>query len=134
MASSTEFPIWATGRRKTSVARVRVVPGTGLYLINNKSIKDYFRGHVRAEAEAGAPVTHAKNSSNFDIHVAVSGGGITGQAGAVKLGVARAFVAIDPSSKAGFKKEGFLKRDPRMVERKKPGQPKARRRFQHSKR
>ena len=134
MAATIEFPVWATGRRKTSVARVRVVPGTGHLLVNNKPLNDYFRGHVRAASDAAAPLHVAKSAASFDIHVSVVGGGVTGQAGAVKLGLARAFVSMDPSKKPLFKKEGLLKRDPRMVERKKPGQPKARRRFQHSKR
>ena len=134
MASTVEFPIWATGRRKTSIARVRVNPGSGRVLINNKSLNDYFKGHVRAQSEASAPLHLTKGTSNFDIQISVLGGGVTGQAGAIKLGLARAFVSIDPKNKPTFKKEGFLRRDPRMVERKKPGQPKARRRFQHSKR
>ena len=134
MADTSKYPIWATGRRKTSVARVRVVPGAGRLLVNDKSIQDYFGGHVRAQAEASAPLQTAKKTSTYDIHVTVMGGGVHGQAGAIKLGLARAFVAIDPSQRGPFKKEGFMKRDPRMVERKKPGQPKARRRFQHSKR
>lgn len=134
MAQNGQFPIWATGRRKTSVARVRVVPGTGRLLINNHPVDDFFGGHVRARSEATAPLALARNASAFDAHISVTGGGVSGQAGAVKLGLARAFVAIEPSLKAAMKKEGYLKRDPRMVERKKPGQPKARRRFQHSKR
>jgi small subunit ribosomal protein S9 len=73
-------------------------------------------------------------SSGYDFHVSVIGGGVTGQSGAIKLGLARALVEIDPTQRSAFRKEGFLTRDPRMVERKKPGQPKARRRFQHSKR
>jgi small subunit ribosomal protein S9 len=131
--STVNFPVWATGRRKTSVARVRVVPGTGQLLINNKSLDEYFTGHVRAKSEAAAPLQQSR-STGFDFHVSVLGGGVTGQAGAVKLGLARALVEINPSQKTSFRKEGFLTRDPRMVERKKPGQPKARRRFQHSKR
>ena len=131
--TSVSFPVWATGRRKTSVARVRVIPGTGQILINEKSLDDYFAGHVRAKAEAVAPMQQSRNTG-YDFHVSVLGGGVTGQAGAVKLGIARALVVINPNQKTTFRKEGFLTRDPRMVERKKPGQPKARRRFQHSKR
>ena len=134
MASSVQYPIWATGRRKTSVARVSVKPGAGRFLVNNASIDEYFKGHVRAQSEAAAPLKLAKQVASFDIQASVMGGGVSGQAGAIKLGVARAFVVIDPAHRTIFKKEGFLKRDPRMVERKKPGQPKARRRFQHSKR
>lgn len=134
MSNTIEFPVWATGRRKTSVARVRVIRGSGQLLINNKSIADFFGGHVRAKSEATAPLQATRSVAGFDFHISVTGGGVAGQAGAVKLGLARALVSIDSSHKALFRKEGFLTRDPRMVERKKPGQPKARRRFQHSKR
>ena len=132
--SAIEFPIWATGRRKESVARVRVVQGSGQLLVNNKTINDYFGGHVRARTEATSPLNNNKNVGGFDFHISVLGGGVTGQSGAIKLGIARALTEIDPSLRSSFRKEGFLTRDPRMVERKKPGQPKARRRFQHSKR
>lgn len=132
--SNQEFPIWATGRRKESVARVRVVPGTGRLLVNDKSINDYFGGHVRARTLAVAPIALAKGANGLDFHVSVTGGGVTGQSGAVQLGLARAIVDMNPETRSALRKEGFLTRDPRMVERKKPGQPKARRRFQHSKR
>jgi len=132
--TSTSFPVWATGRRKESVARVRVVPGTGQLLINDKSVNDYFGGHLRARSLATAPLQHIRAATGFDFHISVTGGGVSGQSGAVQLGIARALVEIDPSQRPAFRKEGFLTRDPRMVERKKPGQPKARRRFQHSKR
>jgi small subunit ribosomal protein S9 len=131
---SIEFPLWATGRRKESVARVRVVKGTGQLLINDKSVNDYFGGHTRARSDATAPLQSNKHTAGYDFHVSVIGGGVTGQSGAIKLGIARALVEIDPTQRSAFRKEGFLTRDPRMVERKKPGQPKARRRFQHSKR
>lgn len=137
MATTTKeipFPVWATGRRKESIARVRVVPGSGRLLINDKSVNDYFGGHVRAKMHATAPLQHTRESSGYDFHVAVLGGGVSGQSGAVQLGLARALVEIDTNLRSPFRKEGFLTRDPRMVERKKPGQPKARRRFQHSKR
>jgi small subunit ribosomal protein S9 len=131
---TASFPIWATGRRKESVARVRVVPGTGQLLINDKSVNDYFGGHVRARAEASAPLHHHRGANALDFHISVLGGGVTGQSGAISLGIARAIVEIDPALRPALRKDGFLTRDPRMVERKKPGQPKARRRFQHSKR
>ncbi len=134
MSTTINFPVWATGRRKTSVARVRVVQGSGQLLINEKSVNDYFSGHVRAKSEATSPLSVARSTAGFDFYITVSGGGISGQAGAVKLGISRALIEIDPTQKASFRKGGFLTRDPRMVERKKPGQPKARRRFQHSKR
>lgn len=132
--ANTDFPIWTTGRRKESVARVRVVPGSGQLLINNKSITDYFGGHVRAKSEATAPLQHSRNVASLDFHISVIGGGVAGQAGAVKLGIARAIAEIDPAQRPLLRRDGFLTRDPRMVERKKAGQPKARRRFQHSKR
>ena len=132
--SEATFPVWTTGRRKESVARVRVIPGTGRLTVNDKSLADYFGGHIRAKAEASAPLQMTKNVAGFDIFVTVIGGGVTGQAGAIKLGIARALVSIDPQQRGPFRKAGLLTRDPRMVERKKPGQPKARRRFQHSKR
>ncbi len=133
-SASVSFPVWATGRRKESVARVRVVPGSGRLLVNNQSVNDYFGGHVRAKAEATAPLQHSRGTTSYDFFVSVLGGGVTGQSGAVKLGIARALLKIDPLQRAQFRKEGFLTRDPRMVERTKAGQPKARRRFQHSKR
>jgi len=133
VTETLSFPIWSVGRRKTSVARVRVIPGTGQLLINDKSLDDYFVGHVRAKSEATAPLNHVRTTS-YDFHVTVEGGGVHGQAGAIKLGLARALIEVNPSQRASLHKEGFLSRDPRMVERKKPGQPKARRRFQHSKR
>lgn len=132
--STATFPVWATGRRKESVARVRVVPGNGQLLINDKSVNDYFGGHVRARAEATSALQHARGATGLDFYVSVSGGGVTGQSGAVRLGIARAIVEIEPGLRPALRKDGFLTRDPRMVERKKPGQPKARRRFQHSKR
>ncbi|MFN0117402.1 MAG: 30S ribosomal protein S9 [Elusimicrobiota bacterium] len=135
MSSSTiEFPIWTTGRRKESIARVRVIPGTGRLTVNDKPINDYFGGHVTARTAATEPLQHSRSFGGYDIFITVSGGGVTGQSGAVKLGIARAMVEIDPGLRGLLRKEGLLTRDPRMVERKKPGQPKARRRFQHSKR
>lgn len=133
-ALNVEFPLWATGRRKESIARVRVVQGNGQLLINDKSVDDYFGGHVRARAEATAPLHSTRNANGLDFHITVIGGGVTGQSGAIKLGIARALVEMEPTLRTSLRKEGFLTRDPRMVERKKPGQPKARRRFQHSKR
>lgn len=133
MPNSISYPVWATGRRKNSVARVRVVQGSGRLLVNEKSLEDYFAGHVRAISEAASPIQLSRNTSH-DFYVSVLGGGVSGQAGAIKLSLARAIIELTPAQRGSFKKEGFLTRDPRMVERKKPGQPKARRRFQHSKR
>ena len=126
--------IWATGRRKTSIARCRLVAGSGKLLINSKPLDQYFSGHEKAKNAVMSPFQIAKNLTGYDIHVTVGGGGITGQSEAIRLGLSRAAVSIDPSLRQALRKVGFMTRDPRMVERKKPGQPKARRRFQFSKR
>jgi len=126
--------IWSTGRRKTSIARVRTVPGKGRLLINSKTLDQYFSGHEKAKNSVMKPMAIAKQLSNFDFHVSVAGGGVTGQSEAIRLGISRAAVAIDPTLRQNFRKQGLMTRDPRMVERKKPGQPKARARFQFSKR
>jgi small subunit ribosomal protein S9 len=127
-------PLWATGRRKTSIARVRVVPGEGRLIINGKSLDEFFGGNDRQKSSVLAPFKVAKTLSAYDIFVSTLGGGVTGQAEAIRLGLARAMVEIDESLRKDLRAKGFLTRDPRMVERKKPGQPKARRRYQHSKR
>lgn len=127
-------PLWAIGRRKTAAARVRFVPGQGRIIVNGKSLEEFFAGHERQKASVMAPFKIARPMNDTDIFVSTSGGGVTGQAEAIRLGISRALVAIDPKLRSALRKSGFLTRDPRMVERKKPGQPKARRRFQHSKR
>ncbi len=126
--------IWTTGRRKTSIARVRMVPGKGRLLINSKTLDQHFAGHEKAKTAVMKPIQIAKNLSNFDLHISVAGGGVTGQSEAIRLGISKAALSLDPSLRQILRKEGFLTRDPRMVERKKPGQPKARARFQFSKR
>jgi small subunit ribosomal protein S9 len=123
----------AIGRRKTSVARVRLVPGTGTIVINLRPFEEYFPRET-ARRLAVRPFAVTETVGRFDVHARVAGGGITGQAGAVCLGIARALKAADPAWKAPLSKEGLLTRDARMVERKKYGQPGARRRFQFSKR
>jgi len=128
-------PIWATGRRKTSVAQVRLLPkGQGKILVNSKSLEDYFGGHERQKIEALLPARAASKAQGYDLYIRVYGGGVTGQAEAIRHGIARALSQLDDSIKKQMRKEGFLTRDPRMVERKKPGRPKARKRFQYSKR
>ncbi len=125
---------WGTGRRKTSVARVRIIPGgEGDILVNKKPIDEYFdrSDHVQA---AKRPIEHVEKSGEYAVHVNVKGGGNTGQAGAISHGIARALVKADESLKPSLKKAGFLTRDSRMVERKKYGQKGARARFQFSKR
>ncbi|MBZ0203331.1 MAG: 30S ribosomal protein S9 [Ignavibacteria bacterium] len=123
----------ATGRRKTSTARVFLYEGTGIVTINDKTGKDFF-GKDALLKEAIEPLVAADLKDKFDIKVNVNGGGVTGQIGAIRLGVARAILKYDASHRSALKKDGLLTRDPRMVERKKPGQPKARKRFQFSKR
>ena len=127
-------PLWATGRRKTAIARVRVVPGEGRLVVNGESLDEFFAGHIRQKASVMAHIKMAPFLSQYDIFVTTVGGGVTGQAEAVRLGLSRAVVAIDEKMRKDLRAKGFLTRDPRMVERKKPGQPKARRRYQHSKR
>ncbi|HMR00280.1 MAG TPA: 30S ribosomal protein S9 [Ignavibacteria bacterium] len=123
----------ATGRRKTSTARVYLTEGTGNVQINTKTGKDFF-GKDSLLKEALEPLYTADLAGRFDVKVNVNGGGVSGQIGAIRLGVARAILKYDASVKPALKKEGLLTRDSRMVERKKPGQPKARKRFQFSKR
>jgi small subunit ribosomal protein S9 len=126
--------IWGTGRRKNAIARVRMIAGEGRIAVNEKSIDEYFAGLDRLKQQALKPTTIFPSFKNYDFDVIVTGGGITGQAGAISLSLARAFVKVDPAMKQAMRKEGLLTRDPRMVERKKSGQPKARKRFQFSKR
>jgi small subunit ribosomal protein S9 len=129
-----QSPLWSVGRRKTAAARVRVVPGEGRLFVNGKAADDFFGGNERHKAAAMSPFKVAKTLASFDVFVTTTGGGITGQADAIKLGVARAMVAMDPKLRTALRAKGMLTRDPRAVERKKSGQPKARKRFQHSKR
>ena len=124
---------WGTGRRKTSVARVRIRPGDGKMLINKRELDNFFRSDQDRSAVM-APLVMAKAEKTLDVFVNVNGGGTTGQAGAVVLGIARALKIYDPGLAQALRDGGFLTRDPRMVERKKPGQSGARRRFQFSKR
>ena len=123
----------ATGRRKTSVARVRLVPGEGKITINKRDIDDYF-GLETLKLIVRQPLMLTETQARFDVIVTVSGGGLTGQAGAIRHGVARALVKSDEELKPAIKKAGFLTRDPRMKERKKYGLKAARRAPQFSKR
>jgi small subunit ribosomal protein S9 len=123
----------AVGRRKTSTARVILRPGSGKWSVNGRSLEDYFpRMLHRKRVEEAFKVTEAEGS--FDVIARVRGGGITGQADAIRLAVARALVVRDEESRPTMRRNGLLTRDPRKVERKKPGRPKARKRFQFSKR
>ena len=122
-----------TGRRKTSIARVRIMPGKGNFTINGKDINDYLNTDV-LRALAKAPFAVSGTEGKFDTIVKVEGGGPSGQAGAIRHGLARALVEADEANKPAIKAAGFLTRDPRMKERKKPGLKKARKAPQFSKR
>lgn len=121
------------GRRKTSVARVYVQPGTGNITIKGKDAKEYFGTDVLLY-KVNQPFALTETSGAYDVKVNVFGGGITGQAEAIRLGISRALVEINEEYRLALKPHGLLTRDARMVERKKPGQKKARKRFQFSKR
>jgi small subunit ribosomal protein S9 len=123
----------ATGRRKTSMARVRLVPGSGAITVNKRPLDDYFPNNV-LKMIIKQPLLSVEAADKFDIHVRVEGGGTSGQAGAIRHGIARALTEYDAELRKKLKKEGFLTRDPRMKERKKYGQRGARARFQFSKR
>ena len=123
----------AVGRRKKSVARVRLTPGTGKRIANKITMKKHLQRET-LEMIVEQPLSLVRLSDKVDINVNVNGGGLSGQAGAIRHGIARALVKYDEELKGELKKNGFLTRDPRMVERKKPGQPKARKKFQFSKR
>ncbi|MBM4175990.1 MAG: 30S ribosomal protein S9 [Ignavibacteria bacterium] len=123
----------AVGRRKTSVARVTIRPGSGNVTINDKTIDEYLPTEVDKRM-ALAPVEAVEAQGKYDFLVAAHGGGIAGQVGAIKLGIARALLLVDEEFRPKLRQGGFLTRDSRMVERKKYGRPKARKRFQFSKR
>jgi small subunit ribosomal protein S9 len=123
----------ATGRRKTSTARVYLSEGSGNIVVNERPAVEYFKKETLIK-QIYEPLQAIDMADKFDIKVNVDGGGVSGQIGAIRLGISRAILKYDASLKPGLKKEGMLTRDSRMVERKKPGQPKARKRFQFSKR
>lgn len=122
-----------TGRRKTAVARVRLATGSGKITVNGRAFDTYFPLET-LRATVSQPLTVTGTSDKLDVKVNVTGGGPNGQAGAVRHGIARALLQFDANLRPSLKKEGFLTRDPRMRERKKYGQPGARKRFQFSKR
>ncbi len=122
-----------TGRRKTSIARVYVQPGKGQIVINDRELATYFVSEIHQSTVKQA-LTLLKVDGTYDVAVNVEGGGIKGQAEAIRLGISRAMVQVNPENRAVLRKEGLMTRDSRMVERKKPGRRKARRKFQFSKR
>ena len=123
----------ATGRRKTAIARVRLSKGSGKITVNGREFTDYFpTTDLRLIVEA--PFKAVEGAGQYDVVALCEGGGVPGQAGALRHGISRALIQADENLRAVLKKAGFLTRDPRMKERKKPGQPGARRRFQFSKR
>ena len=125
--------VWGTGRRKTAVARVRIKSGSGQFLVNGKQVKEFFTTPDTLSA-AMRPLQVTESAATYDVAVSVNGGGITGQAGAVCLGVARALKKDNPNFEAALRQNGLLTRDSRKVERKKYGLRKARRATQFSKR
>ncbi|ACL68913.1 30S ribosomal protein S9 [Halothermothrix orenii] len=130
---AAEVQYWGTGRRKTSTARVRLVPGSGKILINGKDVKEYF-GRETLIKDLKSPLELTNNLDSFDVLVNVNGGGLSGQAGAIRHGIARALLRVDKDYRKPLKKAGYLTRDPRMKERKKYGLKKARKAPQFSKR
>jgi len=131
MAQTQEFI--ATGRRKTSVARIRMTPGSGKIDINGKSFEDYFPT-IPLQNTVLQPLQVVKLANSYDLSINATGGGATGSAGAARLAISRALLLVDANLRGTLKAEGLLRRDPRMKERKKSGQPGARKRFQFSKR
>jgi small subunit ribosomal protein S9 len=131
MAANPDF--LGTGRRKTAVARVRLASGSGKITVNGRAFDHYFTLEQQ-RTHAAQPLAATETAAKFDVHVSVTGGGPNGQAGAVRHGIARALLKADPNLRPVLKAQGLLTRDPRMRERKKYGQPGARKRFQFSKR
>ncbi len=121
------------GRRKTSIARVYVQPGKGQITVNDRELTNYFTSEI-LQTTVKQALTISKQEGNYDVNVNVEGGGVKGQAEAIRMGIARAMVKVNEEFKSPLRKEGLMTRDSRMVERKKPGRRKARRRFQFSKR
>ncbi|MDR3021066.1 MAG: 30S ribosomal protein S9 [Clostridiales bacterium] len=131
--TTKKIQFWGTGRRKSAVARVRLLPGVGEISINKRTMDDYF-GLDTLKFIVNQPLLETNAKDKYDIIVNVSGGGFTGQAAAIRHGIARALVVADPMNRPALKKAGFLTRDPRMKERKKYGLKKARKASQFSKR
>lgn len=124
---------YATGKRKESIAKVWLQQGEGSFSVNDRTLKEYFR-RDSLETNVQLPLTLTKTLESFDVKASVMGGGLAGQSGAIRLGIARALIETNPDLRAPLKKAGFLTRDARAVERKKYGQPGARKKYQFSKR
>jgi small subunit ribosomal protein S9 len=131
--ATKELLVTATGRRKVSIARVRMKPGTGEFSVNDRTLDEYF-GRETSKMILKQPLEVVEQLGKVDITVNVCGGGMSGQAGAIRHGISRALLKLNPDHRPALKKAGFLTRDARSVERKKYGQPGARKRFQFSKR
>ena len=131
METNTNFA--ATGRRKEATARVMITPGEGKFTVNNKNVNDYLNRETLIN-HAKAPLELTEMMGKLDVTCSTKGGGKSGQAGAISLGLSRALTQLNPEFRSTLRQGGFLTRDPRCVERKKYGQPKARKRFQYSKR
>ena len=129
----SETIFYGTGRRKSSVARVFMTPGKGEIKVNGQPFKDYLCRETLATVVM-QPLVAVESEKAYDININVNGGGLTGQAGAIRLGISRALLGVNGDFRAVLKEKGFLTRDARKVERKKPGQPGARKNFQFSKR
>lgn len=123
----------ATGRRKTAIARIFMKEGTGKITVNKREVNEYFPTPT-LQYLVNQPFEITNTANKYDIQVTLDGGGFTGQAEALRLAISRALIKVDPELRKALKDKGLLRRDPRMVERKKPGQPGARKRFQFSKR
>jgi small subunit ribosomal protein S9 len=133
MANENTGRIYATGKRKSAIARVYMTPGTGKIAVNGRDIETYF-GRPTLRMVLMQPLELTDNAENYDVRVMVCGGGLSGQAGAIRHGISRCLAAQSQDQRAVLKKGGFLTRDARVKERKKYGQPGARKRFQYSKR
>jgi small subunit ribosomal protein S9 len=131
--AENQLQYYGTGRRKTSTARVFLRPGSGAFQVNGRSFDQYFPNET-LKMLIRQPLAVTETTDKFDLVVRVDGGGVTGQAGALRHGIARALVSFSPELRPRLKESGFLTRDPREVERKKYGRPGARKRFQFSKR
>lgn len=126
-------PVQTVGRRKEAVVRVRMLPGSGNFVLNGRSIEDYFPNKVHQQL-VKSPLVTVERTESFDIHARLVGGGPSGQAGALRLAIARALIEVTPEDRPALKRAGFLTRDPRATERKKYGLKKARKAPQYSKR